>query len=126
MRDVKFRGQSQYKDHKWLYGHLVLVRENVYITPDDWDGTQLGMYRVIPETVGEFVGYEDRKGKEIYEDDIVLVDIDGKDVYMRVLFMLGGWKIHEKYDNTLHDLYRYVSNREVKVIGNMSNNPNLF
>ncbi len=44
-----------------------------------------------------------------------------------VVFDCGGWKIREEYDETLHDLEYYASDKEVEsVIGNIHDNPELL
>lgn len=75
-REIKFRGKTE--DGKWIYGSLVQFYGKTYIWQND---TQIhvaqGMIPVQSDTVGQYIGWKDNKGKEIYEGDIVL-DIDGK------------------------------------------------
>lgn len=48
-------------------------------------------------------------------------------VPLLVVFDCGGWKIREEYDETLHDLEYYASDKEVEsVIGNIHDNPELL
>jgi len=71
MREIKFRGQTAFGD--WVYGNLTICKKNrtdginkgSYIS--NKDGTMPWAYEVRPETVGQYTGFKDVSGVEIYE-----------------------------------------------------------
>ena len=72
MRTIKFRGQDD-KTGVWVCGgitqHAHLKRMLIF----DYDSQK--MFSVSPFTVGEFTGWTDGAGNEIYEDGLNLTQI---------------------------------------------------
>ena len=82
MREILFRGK-RLDNGVWIEGSLIkATAENIphYLIFEDkfsFDRktvTALSHAAVIPETVGEFTGQYDKRGRKIFEGDIVEID----------------------------------------------------
>ena len=126
MRPIKFRGKS--KQGTWFYGDLVrnfcfepqgdiiacaIISDNDYV-------------QVIPETVGQSIGFHDKNGREIWEDTFVIIPPkeEGEcEVKGRVIFVHGCFMIDSEYG--LYPLHIHEEN-DFEVIGNRFENAELL
>ena len=116
MREIKFRG-------KRLNGKL---KFNKSITRLENGSVRLGGYAVIPETVGQFRGLTDKNGVEIYEGDIVKVDIFTKN-YCIVFGESKKWGASFQYKADFSIYYLTESfAKDCSVIGNIFDTPELL
>ena len=129
MREIKFRGKDD--NGNWHFGDLSISK---HFPPQIVEG---GLYTrfffVDPDTVGQFTGLKDFKGREIYEGDIVKVVDDGEESFHVVKYM--GDEDYPAFDlvpglnvdsNGLAYCEHYTDyDVKMYVIGNIHDNPEM-
>lgn len=136
MREILFRGRNE--NGKWIYGYVVKGNYNTGFGIIE-DHIDTGLQYVEERTIGQFTGLTDKNnGKKIFEGDIVKAIISINDYSRdRVRNEEGIYEIkyHIKHcyfylakegNNLLFDgNWRYYL-KEIKVIGNIHDNPELL
>lgn len=122
-RTIKFRGKSV-RTGDWHYGDLVhnAVDSYSHLIEVGIQEDRCYPIEVIPESIGMFTGLVDKEGNEIYEGDIVH---DCDDIFgytFPVCFDSGSFIVDDENEGKL----LYEENDNVKVMGNIHDNPELL
>ncbi|CAB4151380.1 YopX protein [uncultured Caudovirales phage] len=118
MREVKFRGMSR---EGWVYGHY-WARENEHFIKSI--GRMMTDHPVKAESVGQFTGYRDFAGTEIYENDFLSFINGWHDV---VRFERGAWSWN-KGQNVIGRSWMpdgSGNKSQLHIVGNTTENPEL-
>lgn len=143
MRETKFRGKSDLSieeleeagvPHKngWIVGNLIgneklpVIVGPIVDCNDEYFNTEWWA-SVVPETVGQYTGQKDQSDVEIYEGDIVEIQVndrlDWNIIVGKVIFLEGTW-LAEDVGNFAINLWSELN--EIKVISNIHDNPELW
>lgn len=122
MRTIKFRGKRR-TNGKWVYGDLLTYSNPIAIGTGNNNPNSCVIHSedVDGNTVGQFTGLHDKKGKEIYEGDVLKVDFLNYTpavCYNIDCFMTSK---EDKLSYTLCEVYK-----SCEVIGNIHDNPELL
>lgn len=146
MREIKFRGKSE-DGSGWIFGSLVnnmffkrdgISAINYIVDPDQYpDFSEMEDFEwlaveVIPETVGQYTGLQDKSGKEIYEGDIVNVkyrtfsrESDCGFIHKRLEVKWIDYSSAFRYVDKFEEIYTMIA-KWSEVIGNIHDNPELL
>jgi hypothetical protein len=129
MREILFRGKS-IEDNKWVYGDLIREKKSfgkictrIYRTTNNgWE-----LIDVDSKTVGQYTGLNDKNGNKIFEGDIVdFPDRSDSESYGVVEYDTNETEFGIVYDSIYEGLGRQYHSRDIEVIGNIFDNPELL
>ncbi|MBN2744499.1 MAG: hypothetical protein JXR39_11460 [Marinilabiliaceae bacterium] len=93
MRNILFRAQAL-SDSRWVYGSLIALNDDYWIQSDATAS------RVNPDTIGQYTGFTDKNGIEIFEGQTVEESYDDVcepsgfyTIKSKVEFMYGCWVV---------------------------------
>ncbi len=139
MREIIFRakGDTRYNDGRWAYGVPVQYTDGDWQI--HWGNSNCGGYTtVLADTIGQYTGYKDNKGEDIFEGDILCLDKRTK-TYAIVRFgefLCDGEHVDEQFNKELgfyveHLNYKHEHRRllywidDCEIVGNVYENPEL-
>lgn len=136
MREILFRGKNV-DNGEWIYGDyaapFAFYPANIFKQDGNFEGVA-----VVPETVGQFTGLLDKKGKKIFEGDIVhavyqvgYVGCKNVDYGIGVVKYCGSYYGGASYEiDIIGDsgsrVFTASLENGVEVIGNIHDNPELI
>lgn len=120
-REILFKGKSLYYN-TWCYGSLIksTISQKLFIP-----NTEAFPTEVIPETVGQYTGFNDRNKNKIFELDIVQ-NINTKEIALVQYFQeYAAFILYNKKKNKVYFLYDNDFDN-IEVIGHIYDNPELL
>jgi uncharacterized phage protein (TIGR01671 family) len=121
MREYLFRGKT-IANGKWSEGNLLVTKQGCCITPD-----ATVYVAVDPETVGQYTGLTDKNGTKIFEGDIIdFLYRSGYDDYGIVQYDADETEFGFVYNSIYEGLGRHYQSKDIEVIGNIYDNPELL
>ena len=127
-RKIKFRGKRNL-GNSWIYGSLVSSDEihAILFPVGNVELKQMKAIYVKPNTIGQFTGLTDCKGKEIYEGDIIesrgfrhIVEYDAKQA------RFSAKSINYPRDDGSSITQQWIDECEKVVIGKIYDNPEII
>ena len=119
-RVIKFRGE-RVDNGEWVYGDLIHWKSKDIrglAIVECYEFTVKSSYEVIPSSVGQFTGFTDCEGKEIYEGDIVQLKGSDYEVYFQK--DCGQWLAQDCFQRDNYNTLQLICYcNKCKIIGNI-------
>lgn len=135
MREIMFRGQDV--DRKeWVYGGYSLYPHTRFPCKPTIYEVDSGCWHpveVIPETVGQYTGREDKNGQKIFEGDIIAAVLPDSKYQrrfewplMHVEFWKGSFFLATEHGSMFSALSGFSPYVTFEVVGNIHDNPEML
>ena len=114
MREIEFRGLVADEPNEWVYGYL--MPNNTIFQNNEPTGKccGIGMFSVVPESIGQYTGYRDINGIKIYENDIVKENYGSR--YYQVIYQENGFKLDPLMGDHFYSIW--IKPKRLEVVGN--------
>lgn len=122
-REILFKGK-RVDTGEWVEGSLIgndVIVGKIVEFEEDYFCTEF-WYKVDPETVGQFTGMTDKKGKKLFEGDIY--SMGEKNILYVVIFDKSQFIGKQVGNRSLAGLEYWKS--DIEIIGNIHDNPELL
>jgi len=129
-REILFKGKRK-DTGEWVEGGIFKKPDGrIFIICDIWNNDEVcdyceyivESYEVAPESVGQYVGLEDKNGKKIFEKDI-FNNGDPKILYV-VEWIDCGLRGRQIKNKSYIGFWHWHDN--IEIIGNLTDNPELM
>lgn len=127
-REIKFRGKSSRRG-EWLYGDLVRNVEGTFAVVPPFKmhlENDCKRYEVGEDTIGQFTGFLDMNGNEIYEGDII--DNCKNDIFV-IMYAHGNLVLADREGNPWNictPIGYALEYMDCNIIGNIHDNHELL
>lgn len=122
MRDILFRGKRS-DNNEWVEGFYLFTKENTHPVIIDMECYS---HIVVPETVGQYTGLNDRNGRKIFEGDIIKAYHNGEVLNISYIYFDNGEYQCELISGCFIDLFENLSGQHeecsLEIIGNVHDN----
>lgn len=123
MREILFRGKF---GNEWKYGFLSIEPQGLVIK-EPYKNDSSNVWHIESDTIGQYTGLTDKNGKKIFEGDIV--DFPARsdsESYGVVKYDTNETEFAIVYDSIYTGLGRQYHSRDIEVVGNIYDNPELL
>ena len=127
MREILFRGKRA-DNEKWVIGYLSSKHTITITTPCGHTDEIV----ICADTVGQYTGLKDKNGKRIFEGDIVEGNCHSAWSHRMqrcdIAYGRDGFEARNHIDGVDSDYYTYrvLFSKDVVIIGNIHDNPELL
>lgn len=123
MREILFRGKF---GNEWKYGFLSIEPQGLVIK-EPYKNDSSNVWHIESDTIGQYTGLTDKNGTKIFEGDIIdFSDRSDGDRYGVIQYDSEETEFIIICDLFCEGLGRYHYSRNVEVIGNIYDHPELL